>query len=172
MDFSNGPVLAALYPTLIWDDCPAYTVSLFQTGVVQPQLACTFSSANGWVPVLLNSNICVTGFPCGIFPKSNWVSSKARFSVLAEALLFAARYFTAVLLSFLLTLVSTACAFTLQVKESKQIIENSFFIIISINGFKDTKTPYKVANCGCVAGFLTFIIHYLYFCAYGYQSNR
>ncbi len=51
----KGPSFAALYPTFIMAVCPTATVSLFQTGVVHPQLACTLSKAKGAVPVLVNS---------------------------------------------------------------------------------------------------------------------
>jgi hypothetical protein len=77
-------------------------VSLFQTGVVHPQLATTLSNANGALPVLVNSKIWVTGFPWGILPKSNSDSFKLNSpSVTLGVILFVVD-----VLFFLLTLVT------------------------------------------------------------------
>ena len=47
---------ALLYMALITPDLPGSTGVLVQSGVVQPQLACTLAMMAGWLPVFLNLN--------------------------------------------------------------------------------------------------------------------
>ncbi len=63
IDFSKGPSLAELYPTVICWDAPGSIGCLLHSGVVQPHDACTFSKISGVFPVLTTSKICVTGLP-------------------------------------------------------------------------------------------------------------
>src|SRR5690606_8636188 len=52
---------------------PGFTGVLVQSGVVQPQEACTLEMTKGACPTLVNSNSCSTTLPSVIVPKSNSV---------------------------------------------------------------------------------------------------
>src|SRR6476469_4026592 len=61
---------ALLYMALMMPVLPGITGVLVQSGVVQPQLACTLEMMMGWLPVFLKRNSCVAMVPSGTLPKS------------------------------------------------------------------------------------------------------
>src|SRR5690606_7203519 len=79
----KGCLAAALNVTDIVPFSPGFTGVLVNSATEQPQEGFTSLTMIGSVPTFSNVNTWVTGFPCGILPKS-WVS----LSNLNSALLF------------------------------------------------------------------------------------